>query len=100
MLSVQKSEMSTSKRYIQDELSGKNPFAQYGQLRAAGGSVIWGNPTDPATYPEGAFDVVYDNNGKNLEACRPLIDHYKAVLFGGGGERGMAYREWCRTMSS
>ena len=39
--------------------------------------MVWGSPTDPASIPAGAFDIVYDNNGKDLEACKPLIDHFK-----------------------
>ncbi len=39
--------------------------------------VVWGDPTNPAHYPEGPFDIVYDNNGKDLETCQPLIDHFK-----------------------
>lgn len=38
---------------------------------------MWGDPTNPAHYPEGPFDIVYDNNGKDLETCQPLIDHFK-----------------------
>ena len=40
-------------------------------------SIAWGNPSDPSTYPRGTFDVVYDNNGKDMEACKPLIDTFK-----------------------
>jgi hypothetical protein len=58
----------------QGKLSKKAPFSQYEQL---GAQVVWGSPTDPASIPAGAFDVVYDNNGKDLEACKPLIDHFK-----------------------
>lgn len=32
------------------------------------------SPTDPATWPEERFDVVYDNNGKDMESCKALID--------------------------
>ena len=39
--------------------------------------MVWGSPTDPASFPSDAFDVVYDNNGKDLEACQPLIDAFK-----------------------
>lgn len=42
--------------------------------------VVWGDPTNPAHYPEGPFDIVYDNNGKDLETCQPLIDHFKASM--------------------
>ncbi len=59
----------------QDKLSKKAPFSQYSSL--GGAEVVWGSPTDPATYPKGSFDVVYDNNGKDLETCKPLIDHFK-----------------------
>ena len=42
-----------------------------------GVTITWGNPSDPATFPAGKFDIVYDNNGKDMEACKPLIDTYK-----------------------
>ncbi|KAL4429050.1 hypothetical protein ABPG77_006089 [Micractinium sp. CCAP 211/92] len=59
----------------QGKLSAKAPFSQYSSLRGA--QVVWGDPTNPAHYPEGPFDIVYDNNGKDLETCQPLIDHFK-----------------------
>jgi hypothetical protein len=31
----------------------------------------------PATWPTDNFDVVYDNNGKDMESCKLLIDGYK-----------------------
>ena len=37
----------------------------------------WGDPADSSAIPQGDFDVVYDNNGKTLEACQPLIDNFK-----------------------
>ena len=37
----------------------------------------WGDPADSSAIPQGDFDVVYDNNGKTLEACKPLIDNFK-----------------------
>ena len=37
----------------------------------------WGDPADCSAIPQGDFDVVYDNNGKTLEACKPLIDNFK-----------------------
>jgi hypothetical protein len=42
-----------------------------------GAKIAWGSPTNTASYPEDSFDVVYDNNGKDLEACQPAIDHFK-----------------------
>jgi nucleoside-diphosphate-sugar epimerase len=35
--------------------------------------VLWGNPADPAAIPAGPFDTVYDNNGKDMDACQALI---------------------------
>ena len=55
------------------KLEAKAPFSQYNSL---GAEIVWGDPTDPSTYPSGNFDIVYDNNGKDLDACKPLIDHF------------------------
>lgn len=60
----------------QGKLEAKAPFSEYG---SSGANVVWGSPTDPSSYPSGAFDVVYDNNGKDLETCQPLIDHFKSA---------------------
>lgn len=60
--------------HTQAKLASKAPFSQYGELERQGARVVWGSPTDPATWPPGAFDVVYDNNGKDLESCWPLMD--------------------------
>jgi hypothetical protein len=57
---------------LQNKLQQKAPFNQYSSVR--GLKVHWGNPVDYSTYPEGPFDVVYDNNGKDLDTCQPLID--------------------------
>lgn len=57
----------------ESKLSGKAPFSEYA---SSGAQIVWGSPTDPSTYPSGDFDIVYDNNGKDLDACKPLIDHY------------------------
>ena len=62
---------------LQAKLSGKAPFSQYSSL--PGLNVVWGNPADPAAIPSGWFDVVYDNNGKDMAACQPLIDHFKVA---------------------
>mmetsp|Transcript_1971 Transcript_1971/g.4448 ORF Transcript_1971/g.4448 Transcript_1971/m.4448 type:complete len:360 (+) Transcript_1971:37-1116(+) len=58
------------------KLSSKAPFSQYSQLERQGATVTWGSPTDPSTWPKGDFEVVYDNNGKDLESCKPLIDQH------------------------
>ena len=57
------------------KLSAKAPFNQYASLK--GLKVKYGSPTDYAQFPEGPFDVVYDNNGKDLDTCKPLIDAAK-----------------------
>ena len=42
--------------------------------------------------PAGSFDVVYDNNGKDLENCQALIDHFKVTGLGGGDLTGRSGR--------
>jgi len=60
------------------KLEKKAPFSQYASL--AGADVVWASPTDPSSFPSASFDVVYDNNGKDLDACKPLIDHFKGKV--------------------
>ncbi|PSC72036.1 Chloroplast stem-loop binding of 41 kDa chloroplastic [Micractinium conductrix] len=62
----------------QAKLSAKAPFSQYASL--GGAQVVWGNPTDASSIPAGPFDVVYDNNGKDMDNCKPLIDHFKGKV--------------------
>ncbi|GAX85380.1 hypothetical protein CEUSTIGMA_g13407.t1 [Chlamydomonas eustigma] len=64
----------------QAKASKKTPFSKYGDLTKEGVIIAWGNPADPATYPRGKFDIVYDNNGKDMEACKPLIDTFKGKV--------------------
>jgi hypothetical protein len=71
----------------QAKLRAKAPFSQYAALEARGAKVVFGNPADPASFPSGSFDAVYDNNGKDLDTCQPLIDAFK-VRKRGGGRRG------------
>ncbi|GFR42412.1 hypothetical protein Agub_g3312 [Astrephomene gubernaculifera] len=59
------------------KLTKKAPFSKYAELAHEGATIAWGDPTNPSTYPRGNFDVVYDNNGKDLASCQPLIDHFK-----------------------
>ena len=60
------------------KLQAKAPFSQYASL--PGVNVVWASPTDPSAYPAGPFDIVYDNNGKDLDNCKPLIDHFKGKV--------------------
>ncbi|KAK2455549.1 chloroplast stem-loop binding protein of 41 kDa a, chloroplastic [Trifolium repens] len=57
----------------------KPPFNRFSEIVSAGGSTVWGNPADVGSIVGGeAFDVVLDNNGKDLEAVRPVIDWAKS----------------------
>jgi len=58
----------------------KAPYSQYGDLESQGVSITWGDPIDPAALPEGPFHVVYDNNGKTLDVCKPAIDAFKGKV--------------------
>ena len=60
---------------MQSRSKGKAPFSQYDSLQGA--KIHWGSPSDSSAIPSGDFDVVYDNNGKDMEACKPLIDAFK-----------------------
>lgn len=70
-----------SPQNMQSKLSKKAPFYKYNELESKGATIVWGDPTKPSTYPRGSFDVVYDNNGKDLASCQPLIDHFKVRTF-------------------
>lgn len=59
------------------KVGSKDPFKQYGSVR--GLKVHYGSATDYSTYPEGPFDVVYDNNGKDMDSCKMLIDAAKGM---------------------
>ncbi|GIL71894.1 hypothetical protein Vretimale_649 [Volvox reticuliferus] len=61
----------------ESKLTKKTPFSKYSELVREGATIAWGDPTKPSTYPRGSFDVVYDNNGKDLTSCQPMIDHFK-----------------------
>ncbi len=61
-------------------MSKKPPYKQYSELAGEGVTVAWGSPADVSALPSGSFDVVYDNNGKDMAACQPAIDHFKVGL--------------------
>lgn len=61
----------------QDKLTKKAPYSEYAGLEQQGATIVWGNPADVNAVPDESFDVVYDNNGKDLEACQPLVDKFK-----------------------
>lgn len=68
-------------------IESKAPFSEYKNLE--GMDVVYGNPADPSTYPEGDFDVVYDNNGKSMDECQALIDTYAPKV-----------RQWPRALAA
>ncbi|KAM7527183.1 hypothetical protein LguiB_030593 [Lonicera macranthoides] len=67
---------------VGDETSDKMkkpPFNRFSEIVSAGGRPVWGNPAEIGKVLEGsAFDVVLDNNGKDLDAVRPVADWAKS----------------------
>ena len=63
---------------MQAKVSKKEPYSLYPELEKKGVRIVWGDPAAASSAPSDEFDVVYDNNGKKLETCQPLIDKYKA----------------------
>jgi len=58
----------------------KTPFSLFGELRAAGVATAWGEPAAlAAALPGQAFDVVVDNNGKDLESVGPVLAYAQSV---------------------
>ncbi|KAG5567584.1 hypothetical protein RHGRI_002953 [Rhododendron griersonianum] len=49
----------------------KPPFNRFSEIVSAGGKTVWGDPVEIGKVLDGAeFDVVLDNNGKDLDAVR------------------------------
>eukprot|EP00262_Sarcandra_glabra_P007503 TRINITY_DN2035_c0_g1_i1.p1 TRINITY_DN2035_c0_g1~~TRINITY_DN2035_c0_g1_i1.p1 ORF type:complete len:402 (+),score=85.90 TRINITY_DN2035_c0_g1_i1:50-1255(+) len=56
----------------------KPPFNRFSELVTAGGRTIWGDLADVGKVVQGAaYDVVLDNNGKDLDSVRPVVDWAK-----------------------
>ncbi|KAF2314878.1 hypothetical protein GH714_037034 [Hevea brasiliensis] len=50
------------------------------EIVSAGGRTVWGDPAEVGKAVEGAtFDVVLDNNGKDLDTVRPVADWAKGA---------------------
>uniref|UniRef100_A0A0E0LIH5 NAD-dependent epimerase/dehydratase domain-containing protein n=1 Tax=Oryza punctata TaxID=4537 RepID=A0A0E0LIH5_ORYPU len=62
----------------------KPPFSRFSELTSAGATTVWGDPADVGAAVGGAasFDVVLDNNGKDLDAVKPVVDWAKAAGVG------------------
>ncbi|CAL9159566.1 chloroplast stem-loop binding protein of 41 kDa a, chloroplastic-like [Musa acuminata AAA Group] len=53
----------------------KPPFPRFSELVSAGGKTVWGNPAQVGDIVGTAkFDVVLDNNGKDLDTVKPVAD--------------------------
>ena len=64
---------------VQAKTKKKAPYNQYDDLEQQGVKIQWGSPSDSSAIPSGEFDIVYDNNGKDMDACKPLIDAFKVT---------------------
>ncbi|EXB39373.1 hypothetical protein L484_025068 [Morus notabilis] len=57
----------------------KPPFNRFSEIVSAGGKTVWGDPAEVGKVVGGAeFDVVLDNNGKDLDTVRPVVDWAKS----------------------
>lgn len=57
----------------------KTPFSRFSELRDLGAQTVWGNPGAIGTVVGSAsYDIVLENNGKDLEAVKPVADWAKA----------------------
>lgn len=57
----------------------KPPFSRFSEIVSAGGKTVWGEPAEIGKILEGtAFDVVLENNGKDLDTVRPVADWAKS----------------------
>ncbi|KAJ4849013.1 Chloroplast stem-loop binding protein of 41 kDa a, chloroplastic [Turnera subulata] len=58
----------------------KPPFNRFSEIVSAGGKTVWGDPAEVGKVVGGAtFDVVLDNNGKDLGAVSPVADWAKSA---------------------
>eukprot|EP00249_Psilotum_nudum_P016427 c25818_g1_i3 orf=421-1572(-) len=56
----------------------KPPFTRFAELREIGVQTVWGNPSDiSAVAAIISYDVVLDNNGKDLDTVKPVADWAK-----------------------
>ncbi|GJW31644.1 chloroplast stem-loop binding protein of 41 kDa a, chloroplastic [Tanacetum coccineum] len=57
----------------------KSPFSRFNEIVEGGGKTVWGEPSAIGTVLEGlTFDVVLDNNGKDLDTVKPVVDWAKS----------------------
>ncbi|PON63942.1 NAD(P)-binding domain containing protein [Trema orientale] len=57
----------------------KPPFNRFSEIVSGGGQTVWGDPSEVGKVVGGAaFDVVLDNNGKDLDTVKPVADWAKS----------------------
>lgn len=57
----------------------KPPFSRFNEITESGGKTVWGEPSAIGTVLDGlTFDVVLDNNGKDLDTVKPVVDWAKS----------------------
>ncbi|KAK3023095.1 hypothetical protein RJ639_043110 [Escallonia herrerae] len=57
----------------------KPPFSRFSEIVSGGGKTVWGDPAQiGSVLEESSFDVVLDNNGKDLDTVRPVADWAKS----------------------
>ena len=58
-----------------DKKMAKTPFSLFDEIRGMGVKTVWANPDEVASKHAGAkFDVVVDNNGKDMDTVGPVAD--------------------------
>lgn len=58
----------------------KPPFNRFSELVTAGGKTVWGDPAEVRKVVGGVeFDVVLENNGKDLDTVKPVADWAKST---------------------
>ena len=58
-----------------DKKMAKTPFTLFDEIRTMGVKTVWANPDEVSTKHSGAkFDVVVDNNGKDMDTVGPVAD--------------------------
>mmetsp|Transcript_34906 Transcript_34906/g.90615 ORF Transcript_34906/g.90615 Transcript_34906/m.90615 type:complete len:416 (+) Transcript_34906:194-1441(+) len=63
-----------------DKKMRKPPFVHFNELTDAGVQTVWADPADVSSKLDGeSFDVVVDNNGKDLLAVGPVLEFAKAA---------------------
>ena len=65
-----------------DKKMAKTPFTLFDEIRSMGVKTVWANPEEVSTKHSGAkFEVVVDNNGKDMDTVGPVADFAVANHF-------------------